>query len=53
MSRYEIIEVEGEKFIRKMMAVSLLILTYEVKVLLGLAGMNCVGKTLFRDISRL
>ena len=35
------------------MAVSLLILTYEVKVLLGLAGMNCVGKTLFRDIALL
>jgi hypothetical protein len=36
-----------------MMAVSLLILTYEVKVLLGLAGMNCVGKTLFRDMALL
>jgi hypothetical protein len=33
--------------------VSLLILTYEVKVLLGLAGMNCVGQTLFRDIALL
>ena len=42
---YEVIQVEGERFVRKMMAVSLLILTYEVKVLLGLAGMNCVGKT--------
>jgi hypothetical protein len=31
----------------------LLILTYEVKVLLGLAGMNCVGKTLFRDTALL
>jgi hypothetical protein len=50
---YEILEIDGERFIRKMMAVSLLILTYEVKVLLGLAGMNCVGKTLFRDIALL
>jgi hypothetical protein len=50
---YEVIQVDGEGFIRKMMAVSLLILTYEVKVLLGLAGMNCVGKTLFRDIALL
>lgn len=50
---YEVIQVEGERFVRKMMAVSLLILTYEVKVLLGLAGMNCVGKTLFRDIALL
>jgi len=50
---YEVIQIDGEQFIRKMMAVSLLILTYEVKVLLGLAGMNCVGKTLFRDIALL
>lgn len=50
---YEVIQVEGQRFVRKMMAVSLLILTYEVKVLLGLAGMNCVGKTLFRDIALL
>ena len=50
---YEVIQVDGERFIRKMMAVSLLILTYEVKILLGLAGMNCVGKTLFGDIALL
>ena len=50
---YEMIQVDGERFVRKMMAVSLLILTYEVKVLLGLSGMNCVGKTLFRDIALL
>jgi hypothetical protein len=50
---YEVIRIDGERFVRKMMAVSLLILTYEVKVLLGLAGMNGVGKTLFRDIALL
>jgi len=50
---YEVLQIDGERFIRKMMAVSLLILTYEVKVLLGLAGMNCVGTTLFRDIALL
>lgn len=50
---YEMIQVDGERFMRKMMSVSLLILTYEVKVLLGLSGMNCVGKTLFRDIALL
>jgi hypothetical protein len=50
---YEVIRIDGERFVRKMMAVSLLILTYEVKVLLGLAGMNCVGKTLFRDMALL
>ncbi|MBA4376482.1 MAG: hypothetical protein C0401_09970 [Anaerolinea sp.] len=50
---YDVIQIDGERFIRKMMAVSLLILTYEVKVLLGLAGMNGIGKTLFRDIALL
>jgi hypothetical protein len=29
------------------------ILTYQIKVLLGLAGMNCVGQTLFRDLALL
>ena len=38
---------------RKMMAVSLLILTYEVQVLLGSGGMNCVGKAWFRDVALL
>lgn len=50
---YEVIQIDGARFKRKMLAVSLLILTYEVKVLLGLAGMNCVGKMLFRDIALL
>lgn len=44
--------MDGEKFQRQMMAVSLL-LTYPVKVLLGLSGMNCVGQTLFRDLALL
>lgn len=46
---FDILHIEGERFIRKMAEVSLLLLTYQVKVLLGLAGMNCVGQTLFRD----
>jgi len=50
---YEVLQIDGERFMRKMMSVSLLILTYEVKVLLGLSGMNCIGKTLFRDIALL
>ena len=50
---YEIIQIDGERFIRKLMALSLLILTYEIKVLLGLSGMNCIGKTLFRDVALL
>ena len=50
---FEILRVEGAQFIRQMAEVSLLILTYQVKVLLGLAGMNCVGQTLFRDLALL
>ncbi len=46
---FDILRIDGEKFIRKMAEVSLLILTYQVKALLGLAGMNCLGQTLFRD----
>jgi len=46
---FDLLRVDGERFIRKMAEVSLLILTYQVKVLLGLAGMNCLGQTLFRD----
>ena len=50
---FEILRVDGEKFIRQMAEVSLLLLTYQVKVLLGLSGMNCVGQTLFRDLALL
>src|SRR3990172_7981042 len=46
---FDILRIDGEKFVRKMAEVSLLLLTYQVKVLLGLAGMNCLGQTLFRD----
>ena len=50
---FDILRVDGEKFIRQMAEVSLLILTYPVKALLGLAGMNCLGQTLFRDLALL
>jgi hypothetical protein len=50
---FEILRVDGTQFVRQMAEVSLLILTYQVKVLLGLAGMNCVGQTLFRDLALL
>src|SRR3990172_2006477 len=50
---FEILRVDGEKFVRQMAEISLLILTYEVKVLLGLSGMNCIGTTLFRDVAML
>jgi hypothetical protein len=37
---FEVIHIEGGKFYRKMMDVALLILTYQVKVLLGIASIN-------------
>ena len=50
---FEILRIDGQKFVRQMAEVSLLLLTYQVKVLLGLSGMNCVGQTLFRDLALL
>lgn len=41
--------MRGGKFYRKMMDVALLIMTYEVKVLLGIASINQVPTRLFRD----
>lgn len=46
---FEVIHIEGGKFYRKMMDVALLILTYQVKVLLGIASINQVPARLFRD----
>ena len=46
---FEIINVDGARFYRKMMDVALLIMTYEVKVLLGIASINQVPTRLFRD----
>ena len=48
---FDVLRIDGAQFIRKMAEISLLLLTYQVKVLLGLAGMNCVGQTLFRDLA--
>jgi hypothetical protein len=46
---FEVIGVEGKKFRRQMIEVSLLIMTYCVKVLLGIASVNQVPGRLFRD----
>jgi hypothetical protein len=46
---FEVIGVEGKKFRRQMIEVSLLIMTYSVKVLLGIASINQVPSRLFRD----
>jgi hypothetical protein len=46
---FEVIGVEGKKFRRQMIEVSLLIMTYCVKGLLGIASINQVPGRLFRD----
>jgi hypothetical protein len=46
---FEAIGVEGKQFRRQMIEVSLLITTYCIKVLLGIASVNQVPDRLFRD----
>ena len=46
---FEVIHVNGAQFYRKMIDVALLIMTYQVKVLLGIASVNQVPARLFRD----
>ena len=46
---FELIGVDGKKFRRQMIEVSLLIMTYSAKVLLGISSINQVPGRLFRD----
>lgn len=46
---FEVIGVEGKQFYRQMIEVRLLVMTYSVKVLLGIASINQVLGRLFRD----
>ena len=46
---FEIIGVDGKQFYRQMIEVSLLVMTYCSKVLLGIASINQVPGRLFRD----
>jgi hypothetical protein len=46
---FETIGVDGKKFRRQMIEVSLLIMTYSAKVLLGIPSINQVPGRLFRD----
>jgi hypothetical protein len=46
---FEMIGVDGKKFRRQMIEVSLLIMTYSAKVLLGIPSINQVPERLFRD----
>jgi hypothetical protein len=46
---FELIGVEGKQFRRQMIEVSLLLMTYSVKILLGISSINQVPSRLFRD----
>ena len=46
---FEIVGVDGKQFYRQMIDVTLLVMTYSVKVLLGIASINQVPARLFRD----
>jgi hypothetical protein len=48
---FELIQVDGARFYRQMIDIGLLIMTYEIKVLLGIASMNQVGERLFKDVA--
>jgi len=48
---FELIRVDGVRFYRQMIDIGLLIMTYEIKVLLGIASMNQVGERLFKDVA--
>lgn len=51
LGMFELLDVDGRRFYRKMMAVWLLVMTYEIKVLLGIASMNQVSERLFKDVA--
>jgi hypothetical protein len=48
---FELFNIDGAKFYRQMFDIALLLVTYEMKVLLGIASMNQVGERLFKDLA--
>ncbi len=48
---FELFNIDGAKFYRQMFNIALLLVTYEMKVLLGIASMNQVGERLFKDLA--
>jgi len=50
---WEVLDIEGEHFERKMVSVCQLLATYELKVLLGIVSINQVGVKLFREVALL
>ena len=47
---FELLSVEGKRFYRQMFDIALLLVTYEIKILVGIASMNQVGG-LFKDLA--
>lgn len=50
---WEVLDIEGEHFERKMVSVCQLLATYELKVLLGIVSINQEGVKLFREVALL
>lgn len=48
---FELLGVDGKRFYRQMFDIALLLVTYEMKVLLGVASMNQVTERLFKDLA--
>jgi len=46
---FRVLDIEGDKFERKMVSVCQLLATYELKVILGIVSINQVGTKLFRE----
>lgn len=46
---FELLDVDGKGYERRMIEVSKLLLTYQMKILLGISSMNQVPKMLFND----
>lgn len=49
----ECLNVAGEGYVRRMITIAQLLLTYQVKILMGIASMNQVPSALFNDIGLL
>lgn len=50
---WDALDIKGEKFVRKMYDLSQIVLTYDMKILLGISSMNQVPDLLFKDIGLL
>lgn len=48
---WEVLDIEGEQFERKLVSVCQLLATYELKVLLGIVSINQVEVKLFREVA--